>query len=95
MRNRSRSCVGPFHGGSNCTGPSEEDEACSTNPCPGIYNITDIYEFIHFCSNNIFLKFYSSLWPWMNALSAKSVLTFAMEICSFECLDSMKDFFAI
>ena len=39
-RFRTRECVGPFFGGSNCTGPWEEEEICQAASCPvdGVWN---------------------------------------------------------
>ncbi|WAR23497.1 SSPO-like protein [Mya arenaria] len=31
---KTRSCVGPFHGGANCAGPYEESQHCNTHECP-------------------------------------------------------------
>ena len=35
IQNRTRACIGPFHGGANCTGPAEQSQDCNTDPCPG------------------------------------------------------------
>ena len=31
---RNRTCVGPFHGGSECTGPEDEEQDCVVKECP-------------------------------------------------------------
>jgi hypothetical protein len=35
FRSRERSCDGPYHGGSNCTGDWRETQGCNTLNCPG------------------------------------------------------------
>ena len=32
---RDRVCFGPYHGGANCTGPTNDEEICVTANCPG------------------------------------------------------------
>ncbi|RUS87810.1 hypothetical protein EGW08_004409 [Elysia chlorotica] len=38
-QSRDRPCIPPQHGGTDCQGPSNETQACSTQPCPvdGVY----------------------------------------------------------
>ena len=35
MKNRTRSCIGPFFGGKDCNGPRNDSDVCGDNPCPG------------------------------------------------------------
>ena len=35
IHNRSRACLGPEHGGANCTGEWDESRECGVDPCPG------------------------------------------------------------
>lgn len=35
LRNRTRSCIGPFFGGKDCDGPRNDSEVCGETPCPG------------------------------------------------------------
>ncbi|XP_045160489.2 SCO-spondin-like [Mercenaria mercenaria] len=34
IRTRTRTCIGPLHGGEECNGTSEENEICNSDPCP-------------------------------------------------------------
>ena len=34
LRNRTRDCINPEHGGAACEGPSEQAENCNEHPCP-------------------------------------------------------------
>ena len=34
LRNRTRECLNPLHGGADCVGPSEQAESCNEHPCP-------------------------------------------------------------
>ncbi|XP_034312530.2 SCO-spondin isoform X1 [Magallana gigas] len=34
LRNRTRSCIGPFFGGKDCEGPRNDSEVCGETPCP-------------------------------------------------------------
>lgn len=35
LQKRTRNCVAPQHGGSECSGPGEEWQDCNTHNCPG------------------------------------------------------------
>ena len=39
IQNRSRVCIGPKHGGENCSGAWDESRECGTIPCPGIVTL--------------------------------------------------------
>ena len=45
-RYRTRECVGPFFGGSNCTGPWDEEEVCLAASCPGTFFWILIFSFL-------------------------------------------------
>ncbi|XP_060586807.1 SCO-spondin-like isoform X3 [Ruditapes philippinarum] len=43
---RNRTCIGPFHGGANCTDPLESSRNCNMHECPidGVYNLWSPWE---------------------------------------------------
>ena len=49
-RSRSRSCIGPFHGGIDCVGPNHETESCNKHSCPGKHNKSQAYNLVMGCT---------------------------------------------
>ena len=47
-QNRTRACLGPFHGGSECPGSEHDQQDCNTHSCPGMYTSTMLLLYFNF-----------------------------------------------